>query len=216
MKPYTHPAPAFTQLQAKDGSTFALRWLYLRSRLRLEASSPTWFNILQRSQRRLLTRPSAFNPLSPTSSSSSRSVPASWSTKLYPLPTMATLAQRSSHTHRPRPAKHRPRAVPALEGAPQKKGVCRKLVTRTPKKPNSAIRKLALIRLSNRRRIYAYLPGEGKHSLQEHSVVLVRGGRVKDLPGIKYTRIRGLYDFEGLKGRTKGRSKYGTKRNRPA
>jgi small subunit ribosomal protein S12 len=126
---------------------------------------------------------------------------------------MPTYSQLSSHkTHRRRPTKQRAAAVPALGGAPQKKGVCRKLVTRTPKKPNSAIRKLALIRLSNRRRIYAYLPGEGKHSLQEHSVVLVRGGRVKDLPGIKYKRIRGVYDFEGLKGRTKGRSKYGTKR----
>jgi small subunit ribosomal protein S12 len=126
---------------------------------------------------------------------------------------MTTYAQLSNHkTHRRRPTKQRAASVPALSGAPQKKGVCRKLVTRTPKKPNSAIRKLALIRLSNRRRIYAYLPGEGKHSLQEHSVVLVRGGRVKDLPGIKYKRIRGVYDFEGLKGRTKGRSKYGTKR----
>jgi small subunit ribosomal protein S12 len=128
---------------------------------------------------------------------------------------MATLSQLSSRKLARRSTKQRTVNVPALGGAPQKKGVCRKLVTRTPKKPNSAIRKLALLRLSNRRRIYAYLPGEGKHSLQEHSVVLVRGGRVKDLPGIKYTRIRGVYDFEGLKGRTKGRSKYGTKRTRP-
>jgi small subunit ribosomal protein S12 len=127
---------------------------------------------------------------------------------------MSTYAQLSRHTSYRRPSKRRPQHLPALEGAPQKKGICRKLVTRTPKKPNSAIRKLALLRLSNRRRIYAYLPGEGKHSLQEHSVVLVRGGRVKDLPGIKYTIIRGVYDFEGLKGRKKGRSKYGTKRNR--
>ena len=128
---------------------------------------------------------------------------------------MATLSQLSSRKLARRGTKQRTVNVPALGGAPQKKGVCRKLVTRTPKKPTSAIRKLALLRLSNRRRIYAYLPGEGKHSLQEHSVVLVRGGRVKDLPGIKYTRIRGVYDFEGLKGRTKGRSKYGTKRTRP-
>lgn len=129
---------------------------------------------------------------------------------------MATISQRSlgsyRHSFHRRPIKHRARHLPALAGAPQKKGVVRKLVTRTPKKPNSAIRKLALLRLTNRRRIYAYLPGEGKHSLQEHSVVLVRGGRVKDLPGIKYTRVRGVYDFQGLVGRTKGRSKYGTKR----
>lgn len=116
-------------------------------------------------------------------------------------------------TRRARLLKKRSQRVPALERCPQKKGVCIKLVTRTPKKPNSAIRKLALLRLSNRRRIYGYIPGEGKHSLQEHSVVLVRGGRVKDLPGIKYKLIRGTFDFEGLKGRKKARSKYGTKRN---
>ena len=125
---------------------------------------------------------------------------------------MATLAQLSFSFTARRPGKRRAHRRPALRGSPQKKGVCVKLVTRTPKKPNSAIRKLALLRLSNRRRIYAYLPGEGKHSLQEHSVVLVRGGRVKDLPGIKYKMIRGVYDFAGLAGRTKGRSKYGTKR----
>lgn len=126
---------------------------------------------------------------------------------------MATLSQLSTYNTKRRSTKRRQKNVPALEGSPQKKGIVIKLVTRTPKKPNSAIRKLALLRLSNRRRLYAYLPGEGKHSLQEHSVVLVRGGRVKDLPGIKYKRIRGVYDFEGLKGRIKGRSKYGTKRN---
>jgi small subunit ribosomal protein S12 len=114
---------------------------------------------------------------------------------------------------KPRIAKKRSQKVPALEQCPQKKGVCIKLVTRTPKKPNSAIRKLALLRLSNRKRIYGYIPGEGKHSLQEHSVVLVRGGRVKDLPGIKYKLVRGVYDFEGVKGRKNGRSKYGTKRS---
>jgi small subunit ribosomal protein S12 len=114
---------------------------------------------------------------------------------------------------KPRISKKRSKKVPALEQCPQKKGVCIKLVTRTPKKPNSAIRKLALLRLSNRKRIYGYIPGEGKHSLQEHSVVLVRGGRVKDLPGIKYKLVRGVYDFEGVKGRKNGRSKYGTKRS---
>ena len=116
----------------------------------------------------------------------------------------------------PRKRKIHTNNVKALNGCPQKKGVCVKLVTRTPKKPNSAIRKLALLRLSNRRRIYGYIPGEGKHSLQEHSVVLVRGGRVKDLPGIKYKLIRGVYDFEGLKNRKNGRSKYGTKLERGA
>jgi small subunit ribosomal protein S12 len=126
---------------------------------------------------------------------------------------MATYSQLSFYNKRYRKTKQRSLYVPALEKCPQKRGVCIKLVRRTPKKPNSAIRKLALVRLSNGRRIYAYLPGEGKHNLQEHSVVLVRGGRVKDLPGIKYKMIRGVYDFQGLAGRKKGRSKYGTKRN---
>lgn len=122
---------------------------------------------------------------------------------------MATIAQL---TYSKRGLKKRAQKVPALQRCPQKKGVCVKLVIRTPKKPNSAKRKLALIRLSNKKRIYGYIPGEGKHSLQEHSVVLIRGGRVKDLPGIKYKLIRGVYDFEGLKERKKGRSKYGTKK----
>jgi len=114
---------------------------------------------------------------------------------------------------KPRKANYKSERRPALMKCPQKKGVCIKLVTRTPKKPNSAIRKLALIRLCNKKRIYGYISGEGKHSLQDHSVVLVRGGRVKDLPGIKYKIIRGVYDFEGIIWRKKGRSKYGTKRN---
>ncbi len=118
----------------------------------------------------------------------------------------------SQLVRKPRKAKLRSQRRPALQRCPQKKAVCVKLVTRTPKKPNSAIRKLALLRLSNRKRIYGYIPGEGKHSLQEHSVVMVQGGRRKDLPGIKYKLTRGVYDFEGLKGRKKGRSKYGTKK----
>ncbi len=128
---------------------------------------------------------------------------------------MASIGQLTSHKIESKHRKKKQRAfpTPALAQCPQKKGVCVKLVRRTPKKPNSAQRKLALLRLSNRRRIYAYLSGEGKHSLQEHSVVLVRGGRVKDLPGIKYKRIRGVYDFQGQRDRKKARSKYGTKRS---
>lgn len=125
---------------------------------------------------------------------------------------MSTYSQLSHYSITKRPSKKRAQRVPALQQAPQKQGVCIKLVRRTPKKPNSAQRKLALVRLTNRRRIYAYLPGEGRHSLQEHSVILVRGGRVKDLPGIKYKRIRGVYDFQGHPNRKKARSKYGTKR----
>ncbi|MEO0231962.1 MAG: 30S ribosomal protein S12 [candidate division WOR-3 bacterium] len=100
---------------------------------------------------------------------------------------------------------------PALEGCPQKRGVCIRVYTTTPKKPNSALRKVAKVRLSNGKEIIAYIPGEG-HNLQEHSVVLVRGGRVKDLPGVKYHIIRGKYDCAGVEGRKQSRSKYGTKR----
>ena len=125
---------------------------------------------------------------------------------------MATFSQLSTFKNRARINKKRSINLAALNKCPQKQGVCIKLVRRTPKKPNSAQRKLAYVRLSNGRTIYAYLPGEGKHNLQEHSVVLVRGGRVKDLPGIKYKRIRGVHDFQGHPDRKKARSKYGTKR----
>jgi len=96
-------------------------------------------------------------------------------------------------------------------GAPQKRGVCTLVRTVTPKKPNSALRKVARVRLTNGIEVTAYIPGEG-HGLQEHSVVLLRGGRVKDLPGVRYHIIRGALDSEGVEGRKKGRSKYGTKR----
>lgn len=95
-------------------------------------------------------------------------------------------------------------------GSPFKRGVCLRVETRTPRKPNSALRKVARVRLSNRREVTAYIPGEG-HGLQEHSVVLIRGGRVKDLPGIKYTIVRGVYDLAGVKNRKSSRSIYGTK-----
>jgi small subunit ribosomal protein S12 len=98
------------------------------------------------------------------------------------------------------------------KGAPQKRGVCTKVATVTPKKPNSALRKIARVRLSNSIEVTAYIPGEG-HNLQEHSVVLIRGGRVKDLPGVRYHIVRGTLDTQGVNGRKQGRSKYGTKRN---
>ncbi|HDG68297.1 MAG TPA: 30S ribosomal protein S12 [candidate division Zixibacteria bacterium] len=100
---------------------------------------------------------------------------------------------------------------PALQGCPQKRGVCIRVYTMTPKKPNSALRKIAKVRLTNGIEVIAYIPGEG-HNLQEHSIVLVRGGRVKDLPGVKYHIIRGALDAAGVEGRKKARSKYGTKR----
>lgn len=101
--------------------------------------------------------------------------------------------------------------TPALDMCPQKKGVCIKIFIRTPKKPNSALRKLARLRLTNNKKINAYIPGEG-HNLQEYSTVLIRGGRVPDLPGIKYHIIRGKLDLTGLKNRKTSRSKYGTKK----
>jgi len=100
---------------------------------------------------------------------------------------------------------------PALQGNPQKRGVCVRVFTTTPKKPNSALRKVARVRLSNGMEVTAYIPGIG-HNLQEHSVVLVRGGRVKDLPGVRYKIIRGALDTAGVEGRRQSRSKYGTKR----
>ncbi len=127
---------------------------------------------------------------------------------------MTTFSQLSKHKFKHRKIKLRSNPINALANCPQKRGICVKLLRLTPKKPNSALRKLAIVRLCNKRRIYAYLAGEGKHSLQEHSVVLVRAGRVKDLPGIKFKIIRGVYDFIGHPDRKNSRSKYGTKRNK--
>ena len=101
--------------------------------------------------------------------------------------------------------------VPAMEQCPQKRGVCTRVYTITPKKPNSALRKVARVRLTNGFEVTSYIPGEG-HNLQEHSIVLVRGGRVKDLPGVRYHIIRGTLDATGVQGRNKSRSKYGTKK----
>ncbi|MEG8946795.1 30S ribosomal protein S12 [Rosettibacter firmus] len=101
--------------------------------------------------------------------------------------------------------------APALEGNPQKRGVCTRVYTTTPKKPNSALRKVARVRLTNGIEVTAYIPGEG-HNLQEHSIVLIRGGRVKDLPGVRYHIIRGTLDASGVEDRKQGRSKYGTKK----
>ena len=101
--------------------------------------------------------------------------------------------------------------VPALKGCPQKRGVCTRVYTTTPKKPNSALRKVAKVRLTNGFEVIGYIPGEG-HNLQEHSVVMIRGGRVKDLPGVRYHILRGVLDTQGVKDRRQSRSKYGAKR----
>jgi small subunit ribosomal protein S12 len=101
--------------------------------------------------------------------------------------------------------------APALDACPQRRGVCVRVYTTTPKKPNSAMRKVARVRLTNGKEVNAYIPGEG-HNLQEHSIVLIRGGRVKDLPGVRYHLIRGTLDAAGVNGRMKSRSKYGAKR----
>ena len=101
--------------------------------------------------------------------------------------------------------------APALQESPQKRGVCTRVYTATPKKPNSALRKVARVRLTNGKEVNAYIPGEG-HNLQEHSIVLIRGGRVKDLPGVRYHTVRGSLDCAGVKDRNQSRSKYGAKR----
>lgn len=121
------------------------------------------------------------------------------------MPTFNQLVRRGR-----KPQEKKSKSV-ALTGCPQRRGVCLRVFTRTPKKPNSALRKVARVRLSNGREVTAYIPGEG-HNLQEHSLVLVRGGRVKDLPGVKYHIIRGALDAAGVEGRRQGRSRYGMRR----
>jgi small subunit ribosomal protein S12 len=112
---------------------------------------------------------------------------------------------------KPRKDKRKINKVPALQACPQRRGVCTRVYTTTPKKPNSALRKVARVRLTNGMEVTAYIPGEG-HKLQEHSVVLIRGGRVKDLPGVRYHILRGVLDTTGVEGRKQARSKYGAKR----
>ncbi len=112
---------------------------------------------------------------------------------------------------KPRKSKKEKSKTPALQGCPQRRGVCIQVRTATPKKPNSALRKIARVRLTNGMEVTAYIGGIG-HNLQEHSMVLVRGGRVKDLPGVRYHIVRGALDAAGVEGRRRGRSKYGTKR----
>ena len=121
------------------------------------------------------------------------------------MPTINQLVKRGREKQR---AKER---APALQGSPQKRGVCTRVYTTTPKKPNSALRKVARVRLTNGMEVTSYIPGEG-HNLQEHSSVLIRGGRVKDLPGVRYHIIRGTLDTQGVTNRRQGRSKYGAKR----
>ena len=121
---------------------------------------------------------------------------------------MPTVNQLVRHGRVPKPAKSK---VPALAGSPQKRGVCTRVYTTTPKKPNSALRKVAKVRLTNGYEVIGYIGGEG-HNLQEHSVVLIRGGRVKDLPSVRYHIVRGALDSQGVEKRRQGRSKYGAKR----
>lgn len=123
------------------------------------------------------------------------------------MPTIQQLIRKS------RSLKNKKTKSPALAQCPQKRGVCLQVKTMTPKKPNSALRKIARVRLSNRIEVTAYIPGEG-HNLQEHSIVLVRGGRVKDLPGVRYHIVRGTLDTTGVAKRKRSRSKYGTKREK--
>jgi small subunit ribosomal protein S12 len=121
------------------------------------------------------------------------------------MPTIQQLIRK------PRKPRGKVNKVPAMQACPQKRGVCTRVYTTTPKKPNSALRKVAKIRLTNGYEVIGYIPGEG-HNLQEHSVVLIRGGRVKDLPGVRYHILRGVLDTQGVKDRKQRRSKYGAKR----
>ncbi len=121
------------------------------------------------------------------------------------MPTIQQLIRKG------RKSKVRKTGSPALQGSPQKRGVCTRVYTTTPKKPNSALRKVARVRLTNGIEVSAYIPGEG-HNLQEHSIVLIRGGKIKDLPGVRYHIVRGTLDTAGVNDRKQGRSLYGTKR----
>ena len=121
---------------------------------------------------------------------------------------MPTINQLVRKGRTPKVAKTK---APALKGSPMKRGVCTRVYTTTPKKPNSALRKVAKVRLTNGYEVVSYIPGEG-HNLQEHSVVLIRGGRVRDLPGVRYHVLRGVLDTQGVKNRKQSRSKYGAKR----
>ena len=121
------------------------------------------------------------------------------------MPTIQQLVRKG------RSSKRAKAKTPALKGSPQRRGVCTRVYTTTPKKPNSALRKVARVRLSSGIEVTAYIPGEG-HNLQEHSIVLIRGGRVRDLPGVRYKIVRGAYDCAAVQNRQKARSRYGTKR----
>ena len=125
---------------------------------------------------------------------------------------MPTINQLIRHSRAPLKTRNK---VPALQASPQKRGVCTRVYTTTPKKPNSALRKVARVRLTNGIEVTTYIPGVG-HNLQEHSLVLIRGGRVKDLPGVRYHVVRGTLDAVGVAGRMQGRSKYGAKRPKKA
>ena len=123
-------------------------------------------------------------------------------------PSMPTINQLIRKPRQPKPTRNK---VPALKACPQRRGVCTRVYTTTPKKPNSALRKVAKVRLTSGYEVVSYIPGEG-HNLQEHSVVLIRGGRVKDLPGVRYHILRGVLDTQGVKDRKQRRSHYGVKR----
>ena len=123
------------------------------------------------------------------------------------MPTISQLVKK------PRKSKVPKNKVPALQGCPQKRGVCARVYTTTPRKPNSAMRKVARVKLTNGHEVTTYIPGEG-HNLQEHSVILIRGGRVKDLPGVRYHTVRGALDTQGVQKRKQRRSKYGTKKTK--
>jgi len=141
----------------------------------------------------------------PSATTVRSSRPEITTTQRFTVPTIEQLVRKGRQT------KRRKESTPALKGAPQRRGVCTRVFTSTPKKPNSALRKVARVRLSSGIEVTAYIPGEG-HNLQEHSMVLVRGGRVKDLPGVRYKIIRGTLDTSGVRDRKQARSRYGAKK----
>ena len=165
---------------------------------------PTWqeLNIAQRRDGQVVERPPGLRAFA------LRKVTAGTSGNIKVKGFMPTINQLIRKGREPQKAKSK---VPAMEQNPQKRGVCTRVYTTTPKKPNSALRKVAKVRLTNQREVISYIPGEG-HNLQEHSVVLIRGGRVRDLPGVRYHVLRGVLDTQGVKDRKQSRSKYGAKR----
>jgi small subunit ribosomal protein S12 len=207
-----YPAGFAQAVHLRCGCSYASCGLWVKKELNLRLTGGSYIYITRIPQRRLtrqkLEKRQAFQPFSPrkTQTPVNASVRSgTWRGKGEFMPTINQLVRKSR-----KPLAKRNK-VPAMEACPQKRGVCTRVYTTTPKKPNSALRKVAKIRLTNGFEVIGYIPGEG-HNLQEHSVVMIRGGRVKDLPGVRYHVIRGTLDTQGVQNRKQRRSHYGAKR----